>query len=89
MRTIIYIVLFYLVYKLVKEIFLPMDRGSAGGAEAPGASEAPDKGEEMVFDTVCESYVPRDTALTVRDGDKVFYFCDSGCRDRFIKSLKG
>lgn len=39
---------------------------------------------QMVRDRVCQTFLPREMALTlVRDGD-THYFCSEDCRERFL-----
>lgn len=43
---------------------------------------------EMVKDPECGAYVAKEGAISVRDGDKVYYFCGYDCRDKFLKKLE-
>lgn len=45
------------------------------------------KSEEMVQDPVCGTYVEKDSAITVRNGDTVHYFCSYECRQKYIESI--
>jgi YHS domain-containing protein len=42
---------------------------------------------ELVKDPICGSYVSKDDSLSVRDGEKVAYFCSYECRDIYLKQL--
>ena len=53
------------------------DRGNIPGA---------DRGEDMVFDEMCKSYISKETAITIEQGGKVHYFCGGACRQMFINS---
>ena len=79
MRIIILAVVAYLVYQMIKRTM----RSKGDESLSQGAS-----GEEMVLDSVCKSYIPRESALRVRRGDEVYYFCGEECRKEFIASLK-
>ena len=46
------------------------------------------KSQEMVQDPVCGTYVDKNTAITVRNGDAVHYFCSYECRQKYIESVK-
>lgn len=43
---------------------------------------------EMVKDPVCGTYVPTDSDIRVKQGDKVHCFCSYECRDEFLKKLE-
>jgi YHS domain-containing protein len=51
-------------------------------ASAPPSSRAPLQGVSMVRDPVCGTFVVRDRAVVLRDGDPV-YFCSTACRDKY------
>jgi YHS domain-containing protein len=38
----------------------------------------------MVRDRVCETFLPRNRALIVRDGDEEHFFCSETCRQSFL-----
>lgn len=39
---------------------------------------------EMVQDPICGTYVDKDSAITVRNGDKTIHFCSYECRQKYI-----
>ena len=39
---------------------------------------------EMVKDPVCGTYVEKDSAITVRNGEQTLYFCSYECRQKYI-----
>ena len=43
---------------------------------------------EMVKDPVCGTFVPADSPIRARLGDKVYVFCSYECRDAFVKRLE-
>ena len=43
---------------------------------------------EMVRDPICGTFVDLTEAITVRDGDKLYYFCGYDCRDAFLKRMQ-
>ena len=43
---------------------------------------------EMIRDPICGTFVEAEEAVTVRDGDTIYYFCGYDCRDAFLKRLK-
>lgn len=40
-------------------------------------------GEEMVFDTVCNSYIPVSSAISLKVNGELEYFCSEECREKF------
>ena len=42
---------------------------------------------EMVKDPVCGTYVEKDSAITVRNGEQTLYFCSYECRKKYIESV--
>lgn len=43
---------------------------------------------EMVKDPICGAYVDKDSAVSVRSGDKVTYFCSYDCRKQYMEQLE-
>jgi YHS domain-containing protein len=48
---------------------------------APAAGDA-----TMVRDRVCNSFLPRSSAIVERIGDEPHYFCSEACRRRFLQA---
>lgn len=46
-----------------------------------------EKAIEMVYDEVCEVYVPKKKAYQVVEEDKTHYFCSWECRQKYIDGL--
>jgi len=42
---------------------------------------------EMVQDPVCGTYVDKDNAITVRNGDTTLHFCSYECRQKYIDNV--
>lgn len=88
MRTIIILILVYLVYRVIKGMLyrIPHTSGHphAGGGQAGvgGADQ-----EDMALDPVCGSYVPVSTALTADVKGERKYFCSRECRDKHLASF--
>ncbi len=47
------------------------------------------KGEEMVLDPECSTYVIKDRALTRRLGGKLYFFCSEACAQRYAEKHRG
>ncbi len=43
---------------------------------------------DMVKDPECGAYVSVDDSISVKDGDKTWYFCSYECRDNFLRRLE-
>jgi YHS domain-containing protein len=86
LKTIIFFILVYLAYRVVKSsvsvktIRWPEEKEN--GEPQVKASE------EMVFDQVCKSYIPVATSISVSHDGKVLYFCGEECKKKFLESLK-
>jgi uncharacterized protein len=80
---------FLLVFLLGVLVLRALGRLLAGlvdGASAPRAprSGPPERGVQMVRDPVCGTFLPPDTAVSVRERDgAVRYFCSEKCRDAY------
>ena len=38
----------------------------------------------MVRDRICQTFLPKSRALTVREGDDEHFFCSDGCREAYL-----
>ena len=80
-RLIVFGILAYLLYRIVKGVFSPkakIHRGRAQGIV-----------DEMVQDPFCKTYVPRrDSVRRIIQGQEVF-FCSDGCADNYESQEKG
>jgi YHS domain-containing protein len=46
------------------------------------------RSEEMVQDPVCGTYVDKSSAISVRSGEQVLYFCSYECRKKYIEGVQ-
>lgn len=81
MRLIIYIILFFLLYKIIKQC-LPSEKSIKNTSQ----NDAQIGGEELILDTICQTYFPKGSALMVRNGGSVHYFCSEDCREKYLTS---
>jgi YHS domain-containing protein len=51
---------------------------------APAGSAGPSE-EPMVRDRVCNTFLPRSRAISVRIGDEEQFFCSERCRETFLQ----
>ena len=68
--------LVYTVFQMVKQAML----------KPPGKPpEKTRRGEDMVQDPECGTYVPRNDAVKIQADGKTSYFCSTECRDKYLK----
>ncbi len=79
-KLIVLLIAGYFIYRFLKDYMNPREEDTI--------SENTGESDETVVDPVCRSYIPLDSALRVRNGDKVHYFCSEECRQKFIGSLR-
>ena len=73
--------LFALLVMFIGRAVMRLVSGIVEGASGqPGADRALDHGVQMVRDPVCGTFVVPSRALTLREGDRVVYFCSEQCR---------
>jgi YHS domain-containing protein len=77
MKLLIYLIIIFVGYKLMKKAL-------GGSPAAKGHYKTTDlKGEDMVRDPSCNTYIPKDNALSAKAGGEVHYFCSEECRTVF------
>ncbi len=78
-RLLLIIILSFLIYRLFKNLFssredrrksIPEDRSQIGS-------------KEMVKDPQCNTYIPKDEAISRRIRGQSYYFCSKECAQRF------
>jgi len=70
--------LVYLILRASVNAFLAGLRG--GNRPVPARRGGTD---ELVKDPVCETYIPRRTAISRGNGSETRYFCSVACADRY------
>ncbi len=80
MRLLLLALLAYIVYAVLRSWLglLPPRRRSVPPPKVRGG-----RGEEMVRDPHCGTYLPRGDALTKSVGGRTRYFCSQKCRDAY------
>lgn len=73
--------LLFLVLRAAVAAFLAGLRGVARPSAAPRAIR-----DELVKDPVCETYVPRRSAVARTTGSATHYFCSAACAAKFERS---
>ncbi len=74
------IVIFYLLYRIARWLFL----SSARTAEPIPNRQAPAITEDLVEDPCCHSYLPASQAYQVSIEGKTEYFCSEQCYRNFM-----
>ena len=81
MRLLIFALLAYLLYRLLRGVLAPGLK--ARKSESAGAID------EMVKDPICQTYIPmRDSQRRVIEG-KEYFFCSKECAEEFEKEPRG
>jgi YHS domain-containing protein len=81
MRFIIFILLCYVLYRLIKGIFLGPPRKPGRMEPAAGNTVI----DEMVIDPVCGVYIPKHEAITARVKGETVYFCSEECKQKYFQ----
>lgn len=74
-RILIYAILAYLFYRIVKGVFGPrkeIERNRGGGVI-----------DEMVQDSFCKTYIPRRESFRRVIEEQEHFFCSNECADKF------
>ena len=59
-----------------------------GPSESAAARETPSEIEPMVRDRVCNTFLLRSRALTLRAGGEEHHFCSEACRAKFLETTE-
>lgn len=74
-RLILYIFIFYIIYGIVKRVFLSGPKNS--GRDNSGMIS------EMVQDPFCKTYIPRDEAYRATIKGEELLFCSRECAEKY------
>lgn len=78
-RLIIAFVIVYLVYHVGKTFFFPSGTGRGRFPKRP----TPIKGEDLVKDPYCGTYVPVNDAHKINVEGETLYFCSDECMKKY------
>jgi len=76
-RPILWLVFGFLAYTLFKALRQMLLKPPSKPPEKTA------RGEEMMRDPVCGTYVPRNDAIQARIGGEDCFFCSTECRDKY------
>ena len=80
MRLILFIIVFYLIWRVLKSWM--SDRITTASGESAGSGKELD--DIMVQDPYCEVYFPKQSGYRVNKAGEDLYFCSTECRDKFM-----
>jgi len=81
MRLLIFLGLFYLLYRVVKSWMAPQNATKA----ATYHQKTAEIDDVMVKDPFCEVYFPKKDAIRITHAGQELFFCSTRCRDKFIE----
>ncbi|OGP23140.1 MAG: hypothetical protein A2X93_02335 [Deltaproteobacteria bacterium GWC2_56_8] len=89
MKPVIILIIVFFAVRLLKKSLQKKTASMSASEQAAGGARIPNKGaekrgEEMVLDPVCGSYVPESSALSAKRGGETAHFCSPDCRDKFL-----
>lgn len=82
-RNILLFILIVLLYYAVRTVLRSAVRGYSAG---PAAGEL--KGEEMVLDPECRTYLPKSRAVARRIKGSELHFCSKACADSYESRVR-
>lgn len=85
-KLIFFLIAIYILYKLFANDFFKKKKIDEE-KEKVEKEKLIEKGE-MVKDPTCGTYILKDGAISVKDGEKVWYFCSYDCREEFLNKAK-
>lgn len=83
LRLIFTVVVIYLIYRLVKGLFLP----SAKPHDEVPEKKTPIGGEDLVKDPYCHTYVPISDAYKASLNGETVYFCSKECFEKYKANI--
>ncbi len=92
MRLLLFLGFLWLMYYIFKRItstyYPPSGRDHYGHYRSSnGPHKPPPVLDELVKDPVCGVYCPKKEAIAIRVNGKIYYFCSTECRDKFLEQL--
>jgi hypothetical protein len=89
MRALLFLIELALWLLLIRLVLRALVRLVGGGSPAGRAAppRPPRAVEDLVFDRVCRTHLPRSRALTARIAGREEHFCSAGCRDTALAAV--
>lgn len=85
LRILFFIALLYVLYRLVTS---PRKIKNQEAASEPGGRPNLPPQDILIEDPICHTYVPKQQAFVLEQGEKILYFCSKDCRNAFITKQK-
>jgi len=83
-RLIIFAILCYILYRVVKSLMLPPAGKPGGPSIRPNGTIT----DEMVMDPQCNVYIPRKEAITAKVAGETIYFCSKECKKKYLEEQR-
>jgi YHS domain-containing protein len=83
LRLILFVIFAVIVARAFWRLVDGILEGIGGGHPKRGRGQVPTRGEHMVRDPVCGTFVLPDHALTLVDRRGRLFFCSDTCRDKY------
>jgi len=83
-RLIIFTILCYILYRVVKSLMLPPAGKSGEPSRRPNGIIT----DEMVMDPQCNVYIPRKEAITAKVVGETIYFCSKECKKKYLEEQR-
>ena len=80
-RLIIFIILCYILYRLVRSLVLPSPEKTEKTFTRSNGTIT----DEMVMDPYCHVYIPKREAITARIAGETIYFCSKECKKKYLE----
>ncbi len=79
-RFLVFIILLYFVYKIIKTVQQPKPESS----DNYQFKSTPAGGEDLIEDPVCHTYVPVSQAYKKEISGKTYFFCSQQCSAKYV-----
>ncbi len=87
MKIILFIVAFYIGYRVLKSWFVKKLQTAAQNMQTQGAGGQVD--DVMVKDPFCNVYFPQREGIELLFEGKTYYFCSKSCKEKFLEMKTG
>jgi YHS domain-containing protein len=84
-RNLLVLLVVVIIFSVLKTVF----RSALKAYREEGKSPARLKGEDLVLDPQCRTYVIKDRAVTRQVHGKPFFFCSEACARQFEEKHRG
>lgn len=78
-KLILWLIVGFLAYTVFQALKQALTKPSAPPPEKTS------RGEEMIADPECGTYVPRNDAIKLQHKGQTLFFCSTDCRDKYQK----